>query len=113
MYDHAGASREGGCRPIPVLAGKLCALRRHRELVRGNWTFRCRRAPGMPPIIAVLKRHQILPASTRDREVSRRIWYRHYCLQILACAPASTLYSEGIGEVADTGCTYRQEQPAP
>jgi hypothetical protein len=40
---------------------------------------------GRSTIAAMLKRHHIPPAPTRDRGVSWCAWYRHYRQQILAC----------------------------
>jgi transposase InsO family protein len=40
---------------------------------------------GRSTIAAVLRRHRVPPAPTRDRGPSWRSWYRHYRQQILAC----------------------------
>jgi transposase InsO family protein len=40
---------------------------------------------GRSTIGAVLRRHRVPPAPTRDRGCSWRTWYRHYRPQILAC----------------------------
>jgi transposase InsO family protein len=82
-------------RPVgrPPLAAELEAL--IGRLARENPAWGYRRIAGelaklgqrvgRSTIAAVLKRHQIPPAPTRDRGASWRTWYRHYRRQILAC----------------------------